>query len=751
MLQEINCKTTREFPEVTIEKDIIVVGAGLAGICAALAAARSGVTVALVTDRPVLGGNASSEVRVTPGGASYSVFHRFAKETGLMEEFALLVARKASESGIWRWLHVDEIYCRMTAAEPNLEVFLNTTVQSAVRGDGGIINSVKGVQLRSERHLTFKAKYFIDCSGDGVVGYLAGADFRMGREARAMYHEQRAPEKEDACTMGASLLFSSVDRGHPVPFRAPPWAIKVEEVPTICDSLGRNFYRLPNGNYYGFWWAEVGGDLDSIHDDAGIINHCRRLVYGLWDHVKNSGRFANVEGQEIDWIGYLPGKRESRRLLGPYILTANDVLEQKSFPDAIGHCGWPVDIHPPKGYQDADFPCSGDELHGPGDIPLRCLFSRNLSNLFFAGRDISVSHLALGAVRVQATTAVMGQAAGAAAAYCYQRKIAPSHLVADHMSAFQDILMRQDQSIMGRQLIEKEDVSRRAVVSASSERALAITEGESWIPLDHYLGMVLPVVTPVLRTVTFYAAGPTGTSIKAVVYGCDKPQNYRLSVCLGNRETTIDTEGRCVFDVQAIPGPGAKVIMVLFPAAGVKLRATNATMTGVAAMEYHSDGIPDYNKKCNPIWLLPLFETEPRQPVFSASCINDGHIRPYGRPHLWASGKMRPGQSEWIEYDFNGLVSIRRVELVFNSNLNRRTFDAIRGMMDPELVRTYELQAFNDGLWKIVFLETDNIRRFRRHEFAPVNAEKLRLLIHATWGHPYAEVFDFRVYGHSVI
>jgi len=589
------CESTGNAPAlrvIHIEKNVVVVGGGIAGICAAVAAARLGMRTALITDRPVLGGSASSEIRITPCGADSPPWNRWARETGLMEEITLRLAEKAGRSDHWRWLHYDELYFDTVAGEPNLEVFLNASVHTVCCLPAGHIASVTALQLRSEKQITVSGAMFIDCSGDGTLGFLAGAEYRMGREAKSAFNEHYAPDIADAGTMGATLMFSTADRGRPMPFTAPEWALDVRDLPTILYpgcAWGREFYRMPDGTFYGLWWAEYGGALDSIHDDDQVVWHTRRLVYGLWDYIKNSGKFDNVANLEIDWVGYLPGKRESRRLIGDLIATANDFLDQHSFEDAIGHAGWPIDIHPPHGYADPLPACTHEYLPGITDIPFRSLYSRNIDNLLFAGRDVSVSHEGLGTVRVIATTAVMGQAAGTAAALCVRDGLSPRTLREDHIDTLQRALARADQSIIGYQLFEEDDLSRTAMVTASTCRPAEIAHGEWWHTLTTDVGLIVPVEGSRLDMVSFYLKSDELRDVRVEVYRADKPQNYRFHQLAGTAVVPCEGEGWREFAVHADVGPGAKALLVIRQAENVLLRYTRESMTGVMGMRPRPD------------------------------------------------------------------------------------------------------------------------------------------------------------------
>jgi len=736
---------SREFVRQTIDADVVVVGAGPAGICAALAAARNGAKTVLVTDRPVLGGSASSEVRVGPSGADHGAWNRHARETGIMDEMSLRLAHKTQVSGRWRWIYYDELYFDMVAAEPNLRFFLNTTICRVEFGKGGAIRAVEGIQLRSEKLLRFTGKSFIDCSGDGTVGFLAGAEYRVGREAKSEFGEKYAPEVADRRTMGATLLFSSVDRGHEVPYTRPEWALDVSELRTLLDPeqwLARSFYRQPDGSFYGLWWAEYGGAIDSIHDDDEVVWHTRRLVYGLWDYIKNSGKFENVARLELDWIGYLPGKRESRRLMGPCLPNANDFLAQRRYEDAIGHAGWPVDIHPPQGYRDPAPACTHDFLPGITDIPFGSLYSRNVPNLLFAGRNISVSHEGLGVLRVIATTAVMGQAVGTAAAYGLEKGLTPDAIRREHMPELQRRLARQDQSIIGHRLCEPDDLSRTARVTATSERRCEVTEGTEWLTLTAPTGLLLPVESDRLETLELHLQAYAATEARLRVYAADKPQNYHPAAKVADLTVPVSGAGWVAFPINAVPGPGQKLFAVLDPNPKLLLRYATTTMTGVLGLNFKPDEPPTW---MTVLPYIPCFRMTPEQRPYRAEYATDGHIRPFGLPHLWASAPLDPAEPAWIELELARPGEVASVELVFNSALNRGRH-AITGM-HPELVKDYNVMAEVDGRSICLVRERGNFLRFRRHTFETVTASRLRLVVHATWGSPHAEVFDFRAYG----
>lgn len=746
-----SASTDRSFVRVTEESDIVVVGAGIAGICAAVAAARAGCRVALVSDRPVLGGSASSEVRVTPSSANHSPWNCLGRETGLIEEMTLRLAEKTALSGKWQWLHYDELYFDMVQAEPNLRCFLNTSVTKVNLSRPGVIRSVEAIQLRSEKVIELAGRAFIDCSGDGTVGFLAGAAYRVGREARSEFNEAHAPDVADRRTMGATLLFTTVDRGHPVAYTRPAWALDVRDLPTLtvpAQQAARTFDRMLNGTYFGPWWAEYGGSIDSIHDDDDVVWHTRRLVYGLWDYLKNSGKFPGTECLEIDWVGYLPGKRESRRLMGPALPTANDFMAQKPFADAIGFAGWPVDVHPPEGYRDPLPACTHDWLPGVTDIPFGSLYSVNVENLLFAGRNISVSHMGLGVLRIMGTTAVMGQAAGLGTAYGLRHGLTPDQVRRGHMPELQRLLARTDQSIVGYRLLEPDDLSRTSSVTASSERSAELPEGSQWLALTGRAGLCLPVSSERLASIRFLVKAAVPTQLRLRVFSCDKPQNYRIQDLLADVTVPVSGQGWVDFPVQAAPGAARKLFFIFDRNPDVLIRQTPDRLLGVLGFDGPDGPAPadiGYNSRFRARSLTPCFAVQPALRLYAPANAIDGHIRPHGLPHAWSSGRVDPADPAWIELAFRGGAQrVGRVELVFSTDLGTRRFE-IAGM-PPELVREYDVTAGHGERTRVLVRERGNARRFRQHTFEQVSADRIRLSIYGTWGSPYAEVYDVRVY-----
>ena len=433
----------------------------MAGVCAAIAAARLGSKVVLIQDRPVLGGNASSEIKMHIVGADNHGNRPGARETGLLEEFRLEDAVRNPHRSYSQW---DLLLYEKVIQEPNITLLLNAAcVGCAVDGSSTQrrIRSIRVQRHSTEEEFEIVAPFYADCSGDGRLGLEAGADFRMGRECCEEFGETLAVEKADNQTLGSSILFTARQYEKPQPFRRPHWVrrFRKEEFK----------FRAVQSFEYGYWWAEWGGQLDTIHDNEKIRHELLRIALGIWDYVKNSGDHPDSAHWALDWVGAIPGKRESRRFLGPKILTQGDLESGRLYDDVVAYGGWWLDLHPPTGVDAInESPCVHHRIPLYG-IPLRALYSRNVGNLFFAGRNMSATHVAFSSLRVMGTCAVMGQAVGAAAAMLREKVGMIGELVdKPAMKRIQQSLLRQDAYLPGIKNEDEHDLARIAIVTASS-------------------------------------------------------------------------------------------------------------------------------------------------------------------------------------------------------------------------------------------------------------------------------------------
>ena len=457
-------------PHMTLVKldcDVFVAGGGMAGVCAAVAAARNGAKVVIVNDRSRLGGNSSSEVKMHVVGANHHKSRPGWREGGLIEEFRLDDAANNPQRcwELWELLLFDKLL-----SEPNITLMLDTAVFAADVKDA-TIQRVWARCDKSEHLYEITAQTYVDCSGDSRLGLEAGAEIRFGRESRAEYGEPLAPESPDQETLGSSILFTSRKHDRPMPYAPPKWARKVSK-----DQL---FKRPTSAWEYGYWWIEWGGQLNTIHDNERIRFELLSIVLGVWDHIKNSGAHPESANWALDWVGMFTGKRESRRMVGDHVLTQFDLMGVKGdLDDAVCIGGWPMDDHPPGGFDRADLPPFVQVKTPIYNMPLRSFYSKNIKNLMMAGRNASCSHVAFTSTRVMATCSVMGQATGTAAALCSRYKLAPRQLYEDKnkLRELQQTLLRDDQSISGRKNEDPADLARKATVSASAEHEGAKAE-----------------------------------------------------------------------------------------------------------------------------------------------------------------------------------------------------------------------------------------------------------------------------------
>lgn len=385
--------------------DVVVVGGGVAGCTSAISAARLGLKVALIQDRPVLGGNSSSEIQVWIMGKTRQPPYPILGE--IVDEF--LTRPKTSPGKIEEF--GDDKKLKVVQAEPNISLFLNERA-FAIGQDGKRVTTVTSRHTKTSLQTVYRGRWFVDCTGDGTIGYLAGADFEYNKEQH----------------QGSSNMWLPRDSGAPVAFPKQAWMTDLTKrsYPVHLDQLGK-------------WNFESGFAKDIVNDVEEIRDHNLRSMYSIWAAIKNDKKMH--PNHKIAWAAYISGKRESRRLVGDYYLKGEDITKRNIFPDSMVSCTWSIDIHYPEPTQAKEAP--GEEFMsiakhgkyegGPYPIPYRCFYSRNIPNLFMAGRDISVDGLALGPVRVQGTTGMMGEVVGRAASLCKKYNCTPREVYEKHL------------------------------------------------------------------------------------------------------------------------------------------------------------------------------------------------------------------------------------------------------------------------------------------------------------------------------
>ena len=430
-----------KIPEIVMGTDCCIIGGGLSGTFAALSAARHGAKVVLIQDRPMLGGNASSEIRMWVRGAKGT----FDRETGLISEFE---EKNIHYNPNLTSTMNDANLFGMVKENKNITLLLNTSCYDA-KTENGKVTEVTCWNTFCYTRYIIKAKYFCDSSGDSILALLTGANHRKGRESVEEFNETLAREKEDEYTMGMSILLAARETHKKVEFVAPAFANKYLSDSDFETSLQNNEFSLkrnhiPSTSGDNLWWVELGGRAKNMSELSAVRDELVKSIYGVWDHIKNHGDHG-MDNWDLEWVGFLPGKRESIRYEGEFIMTEKDILSGGHFDDEIAFGGWPLDDHGSFGLERneeegnvASRFIPVNEIYG---IPYRVLYSNNIKNLFFAGRNISVSHVALSSTRVMGTCSLLGQATGTAMAVANKYGVMPCDVYKNHIKLVQELLL----------------------------------------------------------------------------------------------------------------------------------------------------------------------------------------------------------------------------------------------------------------------------------------------------------------------
>ena len=780
--------------------DVVVCGGGLAGVCAAVASARRGARTCLVQDRPVLGGNSSSECRVTPHGAA--CHHAYARETGIISE-ALIEERARNHEVIiengWTNSIWDLVLQDLVLREPCLTLHLNTAVTAVSMSDGvrydsapepdtapgyyhraalsrgARVVSVFGRVANAELELEICGKTFIDATGDGVVADLAGCEWRMGCEGREEFGECHASERANTDTMGNSIMFKTKDVGRPVPFVPPSWALSHDDAAYFYEQG-----RLPYDLRGGYWWIEIGVPWDTIHQSEEIRQELTRRFLGIWDWIKNKNPGTRDRAAHIalDWYGQVPAKRESRRIMGRYLMTEQDIQARTIFPDEIAFGGWFLDLHTPggllaptsepscaEGYRETtDYAVKS--YVGPYGIPFRSLVAKDVENLMLAGRNISVSRAALGTVRVMGTTALMGQAAGTAAALALGRKLSIAEFAAEQSGSLQQALLRDGCFLPSARNNDPADFALEAFASASSEALVhgagpecrGRHDGQTALPrpldferdrLKARRGQWIAVGAERMETLSVCLSNRSGCSqsVPAWLMPVDTIWDYRVNTgdALASCTLTVPPGDLMWVDwpVNAVVRPGNYVRLDLGANPDVIWHEAGDVIPGhLAAYEMSHGRMRRYD-----VGVTLSFRVTPPQASFGPTNVTSGVTRPYRFTNLWQSDPSSPLE-QWVQLEWPGARTIRRVEIVFPGHLIHEYHKYLPLFRDSQCARDYRLSAWNGAEWREVLRVTGNYQRQRCHDLAtPCEASKVRLVIQATHGDPSAAVYEIRCYG----
>ena len=711
---------SQSLPIIRYQVDYAVIGGGIAGVCSAITAARAGLKVVLVQDRPVLGGNASSEVRLWILGATCHMGNnnRWAREGGVHEEIVVENMYRNKEGNA---VFFDALLTEKVWAEPNITLLLNTAAYNIEMAAPDKIKKVMAFCSQNSTHYEISAPLFCDASGDGIVGFPAGAIFRYGAETGDAFGEKFIMPDDYGKLLGHSMYFYSKDVGHPVKYVPPAFALK--DIPGKVPRF-KDIHRDSSG--CRLWWLEWGDELDRVFDSEKIKDELWRVVYGVWDYIKNSGTFKDVDNLTLEWISTIPGKRESRRFEGDYILKQQDVIGQTHFDDAIAYGGWGIDLHPAAGVYSKYPGCTQYHTKGVYNIPYRCIYSRNISNLFLGGRLISVSHVAFGSTRVISTGTLCAQAAALAAVICLKNNIMPRDVYTrNHVGELQRMLMQTGQYIPGFKLEQPSDLVRTAKLTASGTFQLnELPNDGTWRKLTVNMALLLPFPKGKTPQCTFTVKTDSATTLTASLYTSQRFGNYTPDICLATKDFQIPA-GETALDVDfKINLKEAQYgIVTLQKNENVSVALSAQRMTGVLSLFHRytqkqsdKDGVeevPMYSPERRPGGKNPAVKFKPAIQSFEVDQLRTGLFRPAaGASNAWVA-PLNDSQP-FVKCEWKQAQTIRTVIVWFDTDFDHPMESCLMG--HPEDVMPFCVQQFKivDDKNRVVFETSDN--RQSRHE-----------------------------------
>ncbi|MDZ8119095.1 FAD-dependent oxidoreductase [Pontiella agarivorans] len=750
----------RELRHETISVDFAVIGGGLAGVCAAVTAARQGLRVTLIQDRPVLGGNASSEVRLWALGATSHMGNnnRWAREGGLVDEILVENLYRNKEGNP---LIFDTVLLDVVARESNIRLLLNTAVYEVRKSAPDTIAGVTAFCSQNATRYTVEAPLFCDASGDGIVGFQAGAAFRMGAERADEFGERFAPDEGYGELLGHTIYFYSKDTGKPVKFVAPDYALKdITEIPR---------FRAVNEREHGckYWWIEYGGRLDTVHDTEAIKWELWKVVYGVWDHIKNSGEFPDAENMTLEWVGTIPGKRESRRFEGDIMLCQQDVIEQRVHADAVAVGGWSLDLHPSDAVYSEKSPCNQWHSKGAFGIPYRCYYSRNISNLFLAGRIISASHVAFGSTRVMLTSAHGGTAVGMAAAHCQRDALQPRDLTEpNRMSALQTALNRAGQSIPGIPLADDGDLVQSATVSTSSTCVLTELAADGpWLNLTYPVAQLIPLTPRDRPTVEFRVRAKQPSEIRVALRVSDKPENFTPERTLCEQVfSLVEGEQTIAFPITEGVDQNRYGFLTLDGNEAIKVACSEQRVTGLLTVQKKfNHAVSNTGEQVPPEGIgIDRFEfwVPERRPAghnlafklstplkaFGIEQLRNGWFRPTTASNAWVA--TYEDENPRLELNWNAPQTLREIVLHFDADFDNAMETVQWGHPEhvaPFCIRDYVIRDANG---KELHRCTDNHQTINRIRFdTPVCTRGLSIELKHPSDRVPAALFGLRVYG----
>jgi len=674
-------KGKRSFRTLYINTDLVVVGGGMSGVCTAITAARAGIKVVLVQDRPVLGGNASSEVRLWILGATSHMGNnnRWSREGGVIDEILVENIYRNKEGNP---VILDTIVLEKVKNEPNITLLLNTAVYDVEKSAPDLISKVFGFCTQNQTFYEISGTLFCDSSGDGLIAYRAGASYRMGAEDKLEFNEKFAPDHgEYGELLGHSIYFYSKNTGKPVKYVPPAYALK--DIENKVPRFG-NIDSAQHG--CKFWWLEYGGRLDTIYDTEEIKWELWSIVYGIWDYIKNSGKF-DAETLTLEWVGVIPGKRESRRFLGHYTITQDDIVKQVHFEDAVAFGGWAIDLHPADGVYSKNGGCIQYHSKGVYQIPYRCYVSKDIKNLYYNGRGISATHVAHGSTRVMATSAFGGQAVGMAAAQCIGKNLYPVDLIENkEIKELQNSLNLIGQSIPDTVIDEGINLANTAKITVSSTQVVnQIPFDGDWYKLDFSVAQLLPLEKETAYCFDLEVEATKATALTVELRCAEKAENYTPDITIEQQIIDLKPGGQTI-KIQFSKGVPQKqyAFLTFLKNEDVKIRTSNERYTGIMSVfnKFNHDvnnngkqtppadsGIDSFEFWCpdrRPEGQNLAMSITPALDAYDINNITNGKVRPTTGTNAWAASLCDESPRITLEWENN--QSINEIILYFDTD-----------------------------------------------------------------------------------
>ncbi len=724
----------------------VVIGGGMAGVCAAIALSRQGIKTALIHDRPVLGGNSSAEINVPFGSADNKGTCRHSRETGIIDDLLVENAifpnpsRPEESQGFSGSIWSIVLWAEVKKA--GVSLYLNTIAKDPLCEENKI-TAITAEQYTTEKQWLISGDIFLDCSGDGRVAFESGAIYMRGRESRSLYGESMAPEESDKHTMGNSVYIRARDVGYPVPFTRPEWAHPIlsdDDLPGGVADCPHN-PNLLKGHPGGYWWLEYGGMLDTISDSAAIYEELLCYAIGVWDHIKNHGEHG-ADNYVLDGISVISGKRESRRFVGDTILTQQDIVERRVFSDTVAYGGWNIDLHYPKGISDKyGRYWHGLDMKGRYGIPLSAMYSKNIDNLLFAGRNISATHSAFGSTRVMGTCAVMGHAIGCAAFLCLKYHQTPRYIGVHHINELQQSLLRQDAYLPGISNNDPYDLARTSLVTASSEVSLIFPLPETYMTVSTTLAQAFfaKTVQKVLLPLQNTSKGDVMATLTlkrndVIDLFDDAYEVTKAHACVSpgiswvefSFENTQSEETGCL-QLWLETNP-----LLAWGYSKKEVEATNAAQEEIAGMQ-----------RLRGTFGMRII---PESACYPPSMLLSGVTRPDTQSNLWIA---QDGFPQWLQLNWKNPIMFNVVHLCFNNQLDTPIRRYADNIIAPMLIKEYAIDALVGKEWVRLVYETKNRNRRRYHTFDKVKAIALKVTLFSANGSQKASMFEIRVYNET--